>query len=164
MLLADFKVLYNIMGGAFFLEDGIETNNTFQYNLGTFVRPSSSLRNDDVTPSVFWVTNPNNIIIHNAAAGSSHFGYWYRMKEHPEGPSFDASICPIAVPLGRLVHGVQTIEASWLSVKHIIQSKNTVTLPHGAQPYFPHMLNRSKAVKEWWISNKPFKGHPSFMY
>ena len=37
------------MGGAFFLEDGIETNNTFQYNLGVFVKPSSSLRNDDIT-------------------------------------------------------------------------------------------------------------------
>lgn len=89
------------MGGAFFLEDGIETNNTFQYNLAVFVIPSSSLRNDDITPAAFWVTNPNNVIIHNAAAGGSHFGYWYRLKDNPEGPSFTASICPKHVPLGR---------------------------------------------------------------
>ncbi|KAK7468036.1 hypothetical protein BaRGS_00036740, partial [Batillaria attramentaria] len=99
--LVEHTVLYNIMGGAFFLEDGIETGNTFQYNLGVFVRPSSSLRNDDITPATFWVTNPNNNIIHNAAAGGSHFGYWYRMHDHPEGPSFDSSVCPKKVPLGR---------------------------------------------------------------
>ena len=91
------------MGGAFFLEDGIETNNTFQYNLGVFVKPSSSLRNDDITPATFWITNPDNIIIHNHAAGGSHFGFWYRMKDHPEGPSFDSNICPKFVPLGRSV-------------------------------------------------------------
>ncbi|XP_076438726.1 fibrocystin-L-like isoform X2 [Babylonia areolata] len=99
--LVEHVVIYNIMGGAFFLEDGIETNNTFQYNLGVFVRPSSSLRNDDVTPATFWVTNPDNIIIHNHAAGGSHFGFWYRMHDHPEGPSFDANICPKHVPLNR---------------------------------------------------------------
>ncbi|KAK7105773.1 hypothetical protein V1264_017108 [Littorina saxatilis] len=99
--LVEHVVLYNIMGGAFFLEDGIETNNTFQYNLGVFVKPSSSLRNDDITPATFWVTNPDNIIIHNHAAGGSHFGFWYRMHDHPEGPSFDASVCPKNVPLSR---------------------------------------------------------------
>ena len=93
-------VIYNIMGGAFFLEDGIETGNTIQYNLAVFVRDSSSLLNDDVTPASYWVTNPNNTIQHNAAAGGSHFGYWYRMHNHPEGPSFTDSVCPISVPLG----------------------------------------------------------------
>ncbi|XP_041373046.1 fibrocystin-L-like isoform X2 [Gigantopelta aegis] len=94
------NVIYDIRGGAFFLEDGIETDNTFEYNLGVFVRASTSLLNDDVTPATFWVTNPNNIIQHNAAAGGTHFGYWYRMEEHPTGPSATASICPRNVPLG----------------------------------------------------------------
>ncbi|CAG2205079.1 unnamed protein product [Mytilus edulis] len=88
------NVIYNVMGGAFFLEDGIETNNTIQYNLAVFVRESTSLLNDDVTPASFWVTNPNNIIQHNSAAGGSHFGFWYRMHPHPEGPSRTNSICP----------------------------------------------------------------------
>ncbi|KAK3107254.1 hypothetical protein FSP39_010348 [Pinctada imbricata] len=93
-------VLYNIMGGSFFLEDGIETNNVMQYNLATFVKASSSLLNDDITPAAYWITNPNNIIQHNHAAGGTHFGFWYRMHEHPDGPSFDEDICPQNVPLG----------------------------------------------------------------
>ena len=93
-------VIYNVMGGAMFLEDGIETGNTFQYNLAVFVRESSSLLNDDITPASFWVTNPNNTFQHNAAAGGSHFGYWYRMHGHPDGPSFTPDVCPINVPLG----------------------------------------------------------------
>ena len=44
------NVIYDIMGGAFFLEDGIEIGNTFKNNLAIFVRTSSSLLNEDVTP------------------------------------------------------------------------------------------------------------------
>jgi len=43
-LLVEHNVLYDIMGGAFFLEDGIETGNTFQYNLAVFVISSTSLQ------------------------------------------------------------------------------------------------------------------------
>lgn len=98
--LVEKTVIYDIMGGAFFLEDGIETGNTLQYNLAVFVIGSSSLLNDDVTPASFWVTNPNNTIQHNAAAGGTHFGYWYRMHQHPDGPSFTPNVCPQNVPLG----------------------------------------------------------------
>jgi len=38
------------MGGAIFIEDGIETKNIIQYNLAVFVKQSTSLLNDDVTP------------------------------------------------------------------------------------------------------------------
>ncbi|XP_068189914.1 fibrocystin-L-like [Antennarius striatus] len=99
-LLLEFNVIYDIMGGAFFIEDGIETQNILQYNLAVFVKQSTSLLNDDITPAAFWVTNPNNIIRHNAAAGGSHFGYWYRMHDHPDGASFDRNICQKKVPLG----------------------------------------------------------------
>lgn len=60
---------------------------------------SSSLLNDDITPASYWVTNPDNTYKGNAAAGGTHFGWWYRMHEHPDGPSFDPSICPQKVPL-----------------------------------------------------------------
>ncbi|XP_019623376.1 PREDICTED: fibrocystin-L-like [Branchiostoma belcheri] len=99
-LLVERNVFYNIMGGAMFLEDGIETNNVFQYNLGVFVKSSTSLLNDDITPAAYWVTNPNNIFRHNHAAGGTHFGFWYRMHKHPDGPSFDSSICPQRIPVG----------------------------------------------------------------
>ena len=98
-LLVENNVAYNIRGHAYFLEDGNEQNNTIQDNLGIFVRGSSSLLNVDITPATFWVVNPNNIVRRNAAAGGTHFGFWYRMPEHPTGPSFDPSYCPRKQPL-----------------------------------------------------------------
>ena len=50
--------------------------------------------------AAYWVTNPNNILRHNHAAGGTHFGFWYRMHEHPDGPSFTTSVCPRKVELG----------------------------------------------------------------
>lgn len=98
-ILVEHNVAYNVMGGAFFFEDGIETGSVVQYNLLVFVRESSSLQNDDVTPAAYWVTNPDNTIQHNRAVGGTHFGFWYRMHVHPDGPSFDNSICPQHVPV-----------------------------------------------------------------
>uniref|UniRef100_A0A8C1B8X1 PKHD1 like 1, tandem duplicate 2 n=1 Tax=Cyprinus carpio carpio TaxID=630221 RepID=A0A8C1B8X1_CYPCA len=100
-LLVERNVIYNIMGGAFFIEDGIETGNILQYNLAVFVKQSTSLLNDDVTPAAYWVTNPNNTIRHNAAAGGTHFGFWYRMHDNPDGPSYNPNICQKRVPLGQ---------------------------------------------------------------
>lgn len=99
-VLVDNNVVYDIMGGAIFLEDGIEHGNMLQYNLAVFVKQSTSLQNDDITPAAFWVTNANNTVQHNTAVGGTHFGFWYRMHEHPDGPSFDQNICPRKVPLG----------------------------------------------------------------
>ncbi|KAM9385916.1 fibrocystin-L-like isoform 2-T2 [Pholidichthys leucotaenia] len=99
-LLVEHNVIYDIMGGAFFIEDGIETENVLQFNLAVLVKQSTSLLNDDVTPAAYWVTNPNNIIRHNVAAGGTHFGFWYRMHDRPDGPSYDPNICQKKVPLG----------------------------------------------------------------
>ena len=99
--LVERNVIYNVMGGALFLEDGIETGNTFQYNLAVFVKASTSLLNDDITPAAYWITNPNNTYQHNVAAGGTHFGFWYRMHDHPDGPSYTSDICPRKVPLGK---------------------------------------------------------------
>ena len=95
----DGNTVYDIMGGAFFLEDGVENGNIIQNNLAIFVKQSTSLQNDDITPAAFWITNPDNIVRNNHAAGGTHFGFWYRMHTHPDGPSFDPNICPRNVPL-----------------------------------------------------------------
>ena len=78
----------------------MEINNLFEQNLAIFVISSTSLQNDDITPAGFWITNPDNIVKNNAVAGGTHFGTWYRMHEHPDGPSFDENYCPRRVPLG----------------------------------------------------------------
>ncbi|XP_078395885.1 PKHD1 like 1, tandem duplicate 1 [Cetorhinus maximus] len=100
-LLLEGNVAYNIMGGAFFIEDGVEQGNVLRYNLAVLVRQSTSLLNDDLTPAAFWVSNPANTVSHNAAAGGSHFGFWYRLLEHPGGPSHSRNVCPRNVPLGQ---------------------------------------------------------------
>ena len=47
------NVIYDIMGGSYFLEDGVEIGNAFKYNLAVYVKGSSSLLNEDVTPGMF---------------------------------------------------------------------------------------------------------------
>ena len=44
------NVIYDIMGGAYFLEDGIEIGNVYKNNLAVFVKSSSSLLNEDSFP------------------------------------------------------------------------------------------------------------------
>lgn len=93
-LLVERNVAYDILGHAYFLEDGNEENNIIQDNLGVFVRGSSSLLNVDITPATFWIVNPNNYVRRNAAAGGTHFGFWFRIPVHPTGPSFNNTHCP----------------------------------------------------------------------
>ena len=100
-LLVEHNVAFNVKGLSFFIEDGVEENNIIQYNLAVFTRQSNSLLNPDIQPGSFWIVNPNNIIQHNAAAGSTHFGYWFRVLKNPDGPSRTSSYCPANAPMGR---------------------------------------------------------------
>ena len=93
-LTIEFNVAYNVMGLTIFIEDGNEENNVIQYNLAMFTKSSAALLNVDQTPAAFWITNPNNIVRHNVAAGSSHIGFWFNPPAHPTGPSFDPDYCP----------------------------------------------------------------------
>ena len=72
-LVVERNVFYNAKGNAFFMEDGIEIGNVIQYNLGIFVTSSTSTLNVDVTPASYWVTNANNTVRHNVAAGNVDF-------------------------------------------------------------------------------------------
>lgn len=98
-LLVEKNVAYNILGHAYFLEDGNEEYNIIQDNLAVFVRTSSSLLNVDTTPASYWIVNPNNIVRGNAAAGGTHFGFWYRIPLNPTGPSADPSKFPRKQPV-----------------------------------------------------------------
>ncbi|CAF1402091.1 unnamed protein product [Rotaria magnacalcarata] len=105
MFIKDY-LLYNsklFSGGAIFLEDGAEIGDVLDGNLAIYVRTNSSLLNEDVTPAAFWVNNAYNVVINNAVAGGTHFGYWYRMLQTPDGPSFATypNYCPYRPPFGR---------------------------------------------------------------
>ncbi len=67
MYVLTYEVLFNLClhlsrGGAIFLEDGVEMGNVLRGNLAVFVRTSSSLLNEDVTPAAFWVILIKSII------------------------------------------------------------------------------------------------------
>ncbi len=99
-------VAYDAPGHCFFLEDGNETGNTFANNFGILTRtpdPARQLLPSDELPATFWITNPDNTLRGNVAAGSDAFGYWYAFPEHPLGfsqsPANDRTVWPRRTPL-----------------------------------------------------------------
>ena len=54
----------------------------------------------DITVATYWITNPDNIVIDNRSGGSEWYGFWYEIKEHPDGPSATSDICPMGLKLG----------------------------------------------------------------
>jgi cell migration-inducing and hyaluronan-binding protein len=97
------NVAYDTLGHCYFFEDGIETGNLLENNLGLLVSPppvGSRIIESDADPAVFWVSNPDNILRANAAAGSTGFGFWYDLPVHPTGPSATDTVFPQHTPLG----------------------------------------------------------------
>ncbi|XP_077571420.1 cell surface hyaluronidase isoform X2 [Stigmatopora nigra] len=152
-LLIKNTVGYDTLGHCFFLEDGIEQRNTFYHNLGLLTRPGTLLptdRNETLclsikdrvykgyTPSpsteckavsTFWIANPNNNLISNAAGGSQDAGIWYVFHSSSTGdshglePETKAELTPLGIFYNNRVHsnfkaglfidkGVKTTNAS----------------------------------------------------
>lgn len=61
---------------------------------------SHQMLQSDVTVASYWITNPSNIVRRNHAAGGDFYGFWYEIKEHPDGPSATKNICPMGMKLG----------------------------------------------------------------
>lgn len=94
------NVGYNCAGHNIFLEDGIETNNVIENNLIIGTRQVWSMLQSDITAASYWITNPLNRVVNNRAAGGDFYGFWYEIKEHPDGPSARNDICPQGMALG----------------------------------------------------------------
>ncbi|KAM4616956.1 cell surface hyaluronidase [Polymixia lowei] len=133
-LLVKHTVGYDTLGHCFFLEDGIEQRNTFYHNLGLMTRPGTLLptdRNDTLCLSIrdkvykgyipspsteckavstFWISNPNNNLISNAAAGSQDAGIWYVFHSSSTGsshgmiPETKAELTPLGIFYNNRVH------------------------------------------------------------
>ena len=87
------NVAYDTIGHCYFLEDGVETGNVLDHNLGILTRralPGEAVLPSDLTPATFWVTNPDNVLRGNVAAGSEGNGFWYSLPERPMGLSKNA--------------------------------------------------------------------------
>ncbi|KAF0033406.1 hypothetical protein F2P81_013472 [Scophthalmus maximus] len=192
-LLVKNTVGYDTLGHCFFLEDGIEQRNTFFHNLGLLTRPGTQLptdRNDTLctgitdkvykgyTPSpsteckavsTFWITNPNNNLISNAAAGSQDAGIWFVFHSSSTGdshglvPETKAELTPLGIFYNNRVHsnfkaglfidkGVKTTNASAADPREYLCLDNTARFrPHqSADPSRP----RVAAVIDTLISFK----------
>ncbi|XP_037071091.1 cell surface hyaluronidase-like [Pollicipes pollicipes] len=85
---AENNVAFDHLGHCFFLEDGGEQDNRLIGNLGMGTKAGTLLPTDAVNKvSTFWVTNPDNEVINNVAAGSEGIGIWILMPDLPTGPS-----------------------------------------------------------------------------
>jgi len=95
------NVGYDTFGHGFYLEDGIESKNLIERNLGLMVRRAEDEKPtpSDRSPAVFWISNPDNWIRGNVAAGSEDTGFWMGFPEHPLGPSKTDSVWPRRTPL-----------------------------------------------------------------
>ena len=74
---------FDTVGHRHFLEDGIESGNTFEHNIGFLTRSASAhdeILPSDLKPATFWITNPNNVVRANIAAGSDGMGFWYNLS------------------------------------------------------------------------------------
>ncbi|XP_037070312.1 cell surface hyaluronidase-like [Pollicipes pollicipes] len=85
---AENNVAFDHLGHCFFLEDGGEQDNRLIGNLGMGTKVGTLLPTDALNKvSTFWVTNPDNEVINNVAAGSEGMGIWILMPDLPTGPS-----------------------------------------------------------------------------
>ncbi len=103
------NVCYDHQGHGYFLEDGAESGNTLDRNLGLVARvPAAGVRllASDATPATFWLTNPDNIVTRNVAAGSVGFGFWYALPAAPTGLSSGQGDAPRRTPLGEFSDNV----------------------------------------------------------
>ena len=102
------------VGHGFFLEDGVETGNVFDSNLGLLTRRPddavalipSDIQTGDASrgPSTFWISNGNNTFTNNAVAGSEGLGFWYDTPAAPTGAASNMAeydgVEPIHSPFG----------------------------------------------------------------
>ncbi|MGI8911283.1 MAG: G8 domain-containing protein [Rubrobacteraceae bacterium] len=96
------NVCFDHIGHGFFFEDGAETDNFLEGNLGFGTREpeGEGLLPSDGNPATFWITNPDNIVRNNVAAGSDGIGFWLAFPLHPTGLSTNPNVWPRFTPLG----------------------------------------------------------------
>lgn len=133
-LVAERNVCYDNLGHAFFLEDGAEVRNQLIGNLGLGTkRPvtGQEVLPSDLTPATFWLTNPDNIIRGNVAAGSRGFGFWYAFPAAPTGLSTGSTLKPRQTPLGEFSDNVAHSNSNTgLNVDHGPRPDGTIETVH----------------------------------
>lgn len=167
-LLAQNNVAYDHKGHCYFFEDGSEMRNTLDGNLGLSTKYGNSILSDyDPArcvglgdgickgPATFWITNPNNTLINNVAAGSVAFGIWYVFPAKPTGlsaPYFPNLAIPY-IPLGPYRNNTIHTSPTGLMVDDgIIATPGSTYLGIQGARYRPHLLptTNSPRVAAWF--------------
>uniref|UniRef100_A0A670JWU2 G8 domain-containing protein n=1 Tax=Podarcis muralis TaxID=64176 RepID=A0A670JWU2_PODMU len=183
---------YDTLGHCFFLEDGTEQRNTFHHNLALLTKAGTILptdRNeamcltmrdnvhggyvpvpstDCMAVSSFWIANPNNNLIENAAAGAQDVGIWYIFHRVPTGqsegqyPAGQSELTPLGTFHNNRVHsnfkaglfigkGVKTTKASAENPREYLTVDNARFRPHQdadpAKPRVPAVIDGLVAFK-----------------
>ncbi|MEM8789544.1 MAG: G8 domain-containing protein, partial [Pseudomonadota bacterium] len=86
------NAIFDTVGHTYYFEDGSEFGNVLMGNLGMNTNETESVRagaigSDHTAVSTYWVTNPDNHLIGNHAAGSDNVGFWILSLEYVEGAS-----------------------------------------------------------------------------
>uniref|UniRef100_A0A8B9RCE4 Cell migration inducing hyaluronidase 2 n=1 Tax=Astyanax mexicanus TaxID=7994 RepID=A0A8B9RCE4_ASTMX len=169
---------YDTLGHCFFLEDGIEQRNTFFHNLGLVTRPGTILptdRNDTMCTeirdrvykgynpspateckavSTFWIANPNNNLINNAAAGFSLYllllTLCFRFRPHEDS---DPTKPRVAALIDTLISFKNNDLGAWIRGGDIIIQNsgfadNGVGLSFASDGSYPKDVGSSQEVSE----------------
>ena len=154
------NVCYNNIGHAFFLEDGAETGNVLEHNLGLATRrpvTGEQLLPSDVAPATFWITNPDNTYRGNVAAGSQGFGFWFALPVSPTGLSTASALRPRETPLREFTDNVaHSNRNTGLNVDHGPKLDGTIETAH----YSPRQVpgdNNSPLVTAYFRNFTAYK-------
>jgi len=91
----EWNVGFKARGHAIFVEDAVEVGNVINWNLHIHTLPSFGMTDEDVHPAAIWVSHPLNTINFNNVGGSTHYCFWYSLKDNPIGSSATSSICTV---------------------------------------------------------------------
>ena len=143
------NVAYNIKGHTFFIEDGIESQNRIEGNLGVKTVQSWSLLNTDQAPATFWITNPNNFVRNNHAGGGTNYGFWISLDPHPSGPSATTTVCPQFTELGAFQdNSAHSYGKYGLRIwQRLMPLRDPCSAPGAGNPYITTKLERFTAWK-----------------
>ena len=96
------NVCDDAVGHGFFMEDGIEHDNVLRNNLVTGLRQPAEgfalLKHETSNIGGFWITNPDNVVEGNVAAGVEGVGIWYALPERPTGLSTSEGLAQNVYP------------------------------------------------------------------
>ena len=80
MMTVESNVAYRVKGHNYFLHDGSESGNVIRNNLAVSSLKASNMYFSDISVASFMITNPDNEVYGNRAAGGDFYGFWYPQR------------------------------------------------------------------------------------